>query len=100
MEPRATFIQDLAICDPVAAYGILMGVPRIPISMNCDGDLLVVRRSQQPVHEGDLDTTIAQRTWIDNIAVLASAAERLCRQHLQDAVRRDAEAAAGRVACA
>src|SRR5271166_3838013 len=66
MEPKALNIQELAIYDPVAAYGICLGIPRIPISMNCAGIFSSFAVPQIPV-EGDLDTTIAQRTWIDNI---------------------------------
>ncbi len=66
MEPKALNIQELAIYDPVAAYGIVLGIPRIPISMNAAGIFSSFAVPQIPV-EGDLDTTIAQRTWIDNI---------------------------------
>lgn len=66
MEPRALHIQDLAIYDPVAAYGIVLGIPRVPISLNASAIFSSFAVPQIPV-EGDLDTTIAQRTWIDNI---------------------------------
>jgi len=67
MEPKALNIQELAIYDPVAAYGIVLGIPRIPISMNAAAIFSSFAVPQIPV-EGDLDTTIAQRTWIDNIS--------------------------------
>lgn len=66
MEPKALNIQDLAVHDPVAAYGIMLGIPRIPISMNAQAIFSSFALNQVPV-EGDLDTTIAQRTWIDNV---------------------------------
>jgi hypothetical protein len=67
MEPRPKFIQDLALTDPVAAYGMTLGIPQIPISMNCVAVFSSFSLSQPPI-EGDLDTTIAQRTWIDNLS--------------------------------
>ena len=69
MEPdvKSLSIQDLAIYDPVAALGILLHIPRIPISMNCVATFQSFDTTQAPV-EGDLDTTITQRTWIDNVA--------------------------------
>jgi hypothetical protein len=66
MEPRAIHIQDIAIYDPIVAYGIVLGIPRVPISLNACGIFSSFAVPQLPV-EGDLDTTIAQRTWIDNI---------------------------------
>lgn len=66
MEPKPLNIQELAIHDPVAAYGIVLGIPRIPISMNASALFSSFAVPQLPV-EGDLDTTIAQRTWIDNV---------------------------------
>jgi hypothetical protein len=52
--------------DPIAAYGIILGIPRIPISFNASGSFSSFVLNQDPI-EGDLDTTIAQRTWIDNL---------------------------------
>lgn len=66
MEPRAELLRDLALFDPVAAYGIFLGIPRVPISMNATAIFSSFQLGQ--IVEGDLDTTIAQRTWIDNIA--------------------------------
>lgn len=60
-------IKDLAIYDPIAALGILLHIPQIPISMNCVGVFQSFDTAQAPV-QGDLDTTITQRTWIDNVA--------------------------------
>jgi hypothetical protein len=69
MEPavRSTSLQDLALYDPIAALGIVLGIPRLPISMNCVASFTSFDTGQAPI-EGDLDTTIVQRTWIDNIA--------------------------------
>jgi len=66
MEPKPQYIQDLAIMDPIAAYGIILGIPRIPISINASGSFSSAALNQQPI-EAALDTTIAQRTWIDNL---------------------------------
>jgi hypothetical protein len=64
---RATSLQDLALYDPIAALGILLHIPRLPISMNCVASFTSFDTGQMPI-EGDLDTTIVQRMWIDNIA--------------------------------
>jgi hypothetical protein len=69
MDPNVipSSIQDLAVYDPIAALGILLHVPRVPISMNAAVSFSSFDVGQPPL-EGDLDTTITQRTWIDNIA--------------------------------
>jgi hypothetical protein len=66
VEPRYPDIQNLALLDPIAAYGIVLGIPRIPISINASGTFSSFA-VPQPAIEAALDTTIAQRTWIDNI---------------------------------
>jgi len=66
MQPQAERIQDIALYDPIAAYGMALGIPRVPIVMNCVGTFSTFAVPQPPI-EGDLDTTIATRTWIDNI---------------------------------
>jgi hypothetical protein len=66
VEPKPQYIQDLAIIDPIAAYGIVLGIPRIPISINASGSFSNILPEQGPIDAG-LDTTIAQRTWIDNM---------------------------------
>jgi len=66
MEPKPQYIQDLAVMDPIAAYGIVLGIPRIPISINASGSFSSATLGQLPIEAG-LDTTIAQRTWIDNM---------------------------------
>jgi hypothetical protein len=66
MEPKAAGILDIALWDPVAAYGILLGADRIPIQMNVPAIFNSFSTSQIPV-EGDLDQTISQKTWISRI---------------------------------
>jgi hypothetical protein len=66
MEPRSNRIQELAMEDPIAAYGIILGIPRVPISINASGSFSTFDLGELPIEAG-LDTTIAQRTWIDNI---------------------------------
>lgn len=65
MEPKPQYLQDLAVLDPIAAYGILLGVPRIPISINASGAFSSFAVGQ--TIQAGLDTTIAQRTWISNV---------------------------------
>lgn len=60
-------VADIAVYDPIVALGLLLHIPRIPISMNCVASFSSFDTGQLPI-EGDLDTTITQRTWIDNIA--------------------------------
>jgi hypothetical protein len=66
MEPKAQHIQDIALVDPIAAYGIVLGIPRVPISINASGTFSSPSVNQLPIEAG-LDTTIAQRTWIQNL---------------------------------
>jgi hypothetical protein len=69
----ASRIRDIAWWDPVAAYGILLGIPRVTVTLNCVGiflntsegsiapkvqDFAPVTAVSEPVH---------QRTWIDRI---------------------------------
>jgi hypothetical protein len=65
MEPQ--LIQDLAIWDPIAAYGMLLQIPRVPIAMSARATFSSLS-VPQPVVKGALDTTIATRTWIDNMS--------------------------------
>jgi hypothetical protein len=66
MQPKAQGIADIAMIDPIAAYGILLGVPRIPITINAAGSFSSFALDQDPIEAG-LDTTISTRTWISNI---------------------------------
>lgn len=69
----ASRIRDIAWWDPIAAYGILLGIPRATVTLNCVGtflntanqsitpkvqDFAPVKAVSEPVH---------QRTWIDRI---------------------------------
>ena len=74
MQPTTEDIAKLAIYDPVAAFGMLMGIPRIPFStsskiisftnfaLNTDGTIQNVQPIVVPI-----DAVIAYRTWIDNL---------------------------------
>lgn len=66
MQPEALDIKKLAIYDPIAAYGILLGIPRVPLLMNASVSFTTFTTDQTPL-EAALDTTLAYRTWIDNI---------------------------------
>lgn len=66
MQPRSEKIAELAEVDPIAAYGILMGVPRIPIIMNMVANFTSFAVPQTPVVAA-LDQMVQQRTWIDSI---------------------------------
>lgn len=66
MQPQVVDIGLLAAYDPIAAYGIAKHIPRVPISMNCAVSFSSFALNQMAL-EGDLDTTIATRTWIDNV---------------------------------
>ena len=66
MQPQPIDIKTLAIYDPIAAYGILLGIPRVPIWMNAAVSFTTFTPEQIPL-EAALDTTLAYRTWIDNI---------------------------------
>lgn len=66
MEPRPVGIQDIALHDPVAAYGMAINIPRVPICLNIPAVFSSFNVAQIPV-VGDLRTTIATRTWVDNI---------------------------------
>lgn len=66
MEPKPTWIQDIAMVDPIAAYGIVSGIPRVPISFNAAGSFSSYALGQIPI-QAAIDTTISQRTWISNL---------------------------------
>lgn len=64
--PSAAGILDMAFWNPRAALGIILGIPRVPIVMNC-----VVTFNSPAVGAvpliGALDTTIVQETWIQRM---------------------------------
>jgi hypothetical protein len=66
MQPQVDNIPLLALYDPIAAYAIAMHIPRIPFVMNCAASFQSFALNQIPI-EGDLDTVIPDRTWIQRI---------------------------------
>ena len=60
-------LRDLALYDPIAAYGILLGIPRVPFQFSTRAVFTSFVVDQLPI-DSAIDATIAQRTWIDNIA--------------------------------
>jgi hypothetical protein len=66
MEPVPQKIAELAVYDPIAAYGILLGIPRIPFVANSSVSFSSFDLEAAPLSAG-LDTTIAYRTWISNL---------------------------------
>jgi hypothetical protein len=64
--PSAAGILDMAFWNPRAALGIIMGIPRVPITMNAVGVFNNPATGQVAVI-GALDTTITQETWIQRI---------------------------------
>ena len=81
MEPRAVDLEELAIVDPVAAYGLLLGIPRVPYTTSMSATFDPMFLTGKPVTPPGSSTIytplpikatlpaddIAQRTWIDNI---------------------------------
>jgi len=66
MQPKSFDIEKLALHDPVAAYGRLLGIPTAPVSFNSVVSFNNFSLQQIPLQAG-LDTTIAFRTWIDSL---------------------------------
>lgn len=66
MQPHHDDVLKLALTDPVAAYGRLLGIPTAPLSINTVASFSSFGLNQIPVSAG-LDTTLAYRTWIDNL---------------------------------
>lgn len=60
-------IQQVALYDPVKAYGMALGIPLISFEGNVKASFTSFT-VPQPIVEGDLDVTVASRWWIDNIA--------------------------------
>ena len=67
IEPRADWIGEIAALDPVSAYGLVLGIPRIPICINASGSFPSTLALGAIPITATIDTTIAQRTWIDNV---------------------------------
>jgi len=62
--PAYSTIRDLAMVDPVSAYGVLMGVPRVPFTANMVASFSSLTVGGVPV-PASLDQEIYQRTWIE-----------------------------------
>ena len=65
-QPTPSFVRDLALENPRAAYGIVVGVPRVPFVGNLVAAFQSPATFAVPVI-ADLDTTIVQDTWIHRI---------------------------------
>jgi len=65
-QPKTENIPLLALYDPIAAYALSQGIPRIPFVMNCAASFQSFALNQIPI-EGDLDTVIPCRTWIQRV---------------------------------
>lgn len=67
MQPYARMsLQELALINPVAAYGRIRGFPTAPVSLNCEASFSSFTLDQTPIQQ-PLDQTVQARTWIDNI---------------------------------
>ena len=64
--PSAAGIMDMALWNPRAALGIIMGIPRVPITMNAVAQFNSPATDATPII-GALDTTITQETWIQRM---------------------------------
>jgi len=65
-QPTSSNVRDLALHNPRAAYGIVVGVPRVPFIGNLVATFQSAATFAVPV-EADLDTTIVQDTWIQRL---------------------------------
>jgi hypothetical protein len=67
MQPyRWNSLAELAVIDPVAAYGRLLGITTKPVTMNAFASFSSLALNQIPI-KVPLDQTITKRTWIDNL---------------------------------
>lgn len=66
MEPTPVDIARLALYDPIAAYGLMLGIKRLPIHLPVAATFSSFTVPQAPI-VGDLAVTIANRTWIQKI---------------------------------
>lgn len=58
-------LQELALRDPIAAYGRLLGMLAKPVSFNAQAKFSSFALNQVPIVE-PLDEQLQSRTWIDN----------------------------------
>jgi len=69
----ASRIRDIAWWDPVAAYGILLGIPRVTVTLNCVGTFLntvnggITPKVQDFAPVTAVSEPVHQRTWIDRV---------------------------------
>lgn len=67
MQPYARMnLAELAVMDPVAAYGRLLRIPSAPVVFNSQAIFSSFALGQNPVKQ-PLDQTVSRRTWIDNL---------------------------------
>lgn len=67
MQPYARMsIAELAVMDPIAAYGRLMKIPTAPVTFNAIAIFSSFALDQIPIRQA-LDQQISRRTWIDNL---------------------------------
>src|SRR5277367_2928200 len=59
-------LAELAVRDPIAAYGRLLGIKAGPICMNSKAVFSSFTLNQQPIVQ-PLDQIVAKRTWWDNV---------------------------------
>jgi hypothetical protein len=64
--PSAAGILDMAYWNPRAALGIIVGIPRLPLTLNAKGCICNPGTQQVPI-VGCLDTTLTQETWVQRI---------------------------------
>jgi hypothetical protein len=60
-------IAELAVMDPIAAYGRLLKIPIAPVVFNAIATFSSFALNQIPVRQ-PLDQQTSRRTWIDNLA--------------------------------
>jgi hypothetical protein len=66
MQPMPAHIRDIALWDPVAAYGILAHIPRIPWYASCKASFLSFVVGGPPI-VSPLDTTVTSRVWMQDM---------------------------------
>lgn len=67
MQPNSFLsLQELALTDPVAAYGRLLGLQTRPVTLNVQASFSSFALNQIPISQ-PLDQIISRRTWVDNL---------------------------------
>jgi hypothetical protein len=68
MQPRTIDMENLALTDPVACLGILLGIDRIPFQVSMAGSFSTLAPSSgPPVQATFSQNAISQRTWVEEI---------------------------------